>query len=122
MTDIYKENILEHYKNPRNFGSLKKPTNSGSFNNPLCGDVIIVDIVIKAKKIIDIKFRGEGCAISVASASILFDYLKGKDHGILKKINKQFMEKLINVKISEGRAKCLMLSVNAVNKIINSKK
>ena len=114
MTDIYKENILEHYKNPRNFGSLKKPTNSGSFNNPLCGDVIIVDIVIKAKKIIDIKFRGDGCAISVSSSSMLYEFLKGRDTKILKKINKQFMEKLINVKISEGRVKCLMLSVKAV--------
>ena len=122
MTDIYKENILEHYKNPRNFGSLKKPTNSGSFNNPLCGDVIIVDIVIKAKKIIDIKFRGDGCAISVSSSSMLYEFLKGRDTKILKKINKQFMEKLINVKISEGRVKCLMLPVNTINKIINPKK
>lgn len=119
MTVIYKENILEHYKNPKNSGSIKKPTNSGSFNNPLCGDVILVDIVIKAKKIIDIKFRGEGCAISVASSSILFDYLIGKDQSIFKKIDKQFMEKLINVKISEGRVKCLMLPVNTLNNILN---
>ncbi len=122
MTDIYKENILEHYKNPRNFGSLKKPTSSGSFNNPLCGDVIIVDIVIKAKKIINIKFRGEGCAISVASSSMFYDFIKGKNCKVLEKIDKQFMEKLINVKISEGRVKCLMLPVSAINKILNNKK
>lgn len=122
MTNIYKENILEHYKNPKNFGSLKKPTHSGAFNNPLCGDSIIVDILIKSKKIIDIKFRGTGCAISIASSSILYDFLKGKDLKVLKKIDKQFMEKLINVKISEGRVRCLMLSVDAINKIINHKK
>ena len=46
MTDIYKENILEHNKNPRNFGSLKKPTHSGSINNPLCGDEIKIQLII----------------------------------------------------------------------------
>ena len=122
MTDIYKENILEHYKNPRNFGSLKKPSHSGAFNNPLCGDSIIVDFIMSKGKIEDIKFRGSGCAISIASASMFYAYIKGKNKNILNKVNKQFMEKLINVKISEGRVKCLMLSVNAVNKIINSKK
>ena len=119
MTDIYKGNILEHNKNPRNFGSLKKPTHSGSFNNPLCGDSIIVDILVKSKKIIDIKFRGSGCAISIASSSMLYDFLKGKDLKVLKKIDKQFMEKLINVKISEGRVKCLMFPVNSLNNILN---
>ncbi|OGK30184.1 hypothetical protein A3F29_00805 [Candidatus Roizmanbacteria bacterium RIFCSPHIGHO2_12_FULL_33_9] len=118
MTDIYKENILENFKNPKNFGSLKKPTHSGALNNPLCGDSIIVDLILKDNKIEDIKFRGEGCAISVASSSMLFDYLKGKNIKELKKIDKTFMEKLINVKISEGRVKCLMLPVNAIIKVL----
>ncbi len=122
MTDIYKENILEHYKNPKNFGSLKKPSHSGVFNNPLCGDSIIVDLILKSDKIVDIRFRGEGCAISISSTSMFFDYLKEKNTRVLKKINKQFMEKLINVKISEGRVKCLMLPVSAINKIIENKK
>lgn len=121
MIDLYKENILEHYKNPKNFGSLKKPSHSGGFNNPLCGDSIIVDLILKSGKIVDIKFRGEGCAISISSASMLYDYLIGKDIKVLKKINKVFMEKLINVKISEGRVKCLMLSVDAINKILKNK-
>src|SRR3990167_8125768 len=112
MTDIYKENILEHYKNPKNFGSLKKPSHSGVFNNPLCGDSIVVDLILKSNKVVDIMFRGEGCAISISSASMFFDYLNGKNTSVLKKINKQFMEKLINVKISEGRVKCLMLPVS----------
>jgi len=119
MTDIYKENILEHNKNPKNFGSLKKPSHSGAFNNPLCGDSIIVDILVKSKKIIDIKFRGSGCAISIASSSMLYDFLKGKDLRVFKKIDKQFMENLINVKISQGRIKCLMLPVNTLNNILN---
>ncbi|MFH1827409.1 MAG: iron-sulfur cluster assembly scaffold protein [bacterium] len=118
MTNIYKENILEHYKSPKNFGSLVKPTYSGSFNNPLCGDSIIVDVILKGNSIKDIKFRGEGCAISVASSSILFEYLKGRNTKELKKIDKTFMEKLINVKISESRVKCLMLPINAINRIL----
>lgn len=122
MTDIYKENILEHYKNPKNFGSLKKPSHSGGYNNPLCGDSIILDLILKSDKIVDVKFRGEGCAISVASSSMFYDYLIGKDIKVLKKINKGFMEKLINVKISEGRVRCLMLPVSAINKIIEINK
>lgn len=120
MTNIYKENILEHNRNPKNFGSLKKSTYSGSFNNPLCGDTIIVDILVKSKKVIDIKFRGSGCAISTASSSMLYDFIKGKNLNVLKKIDKKFMEKLINVKISEGRVKCLMLPVNTLNNILNN--
>ena len=122
MTNIYRENILEHYKNPKNFGSLKKPSHSGGFNNPLCGDSIIIDLILKNRKIQDIRFRGEGCAISISSSSMFFDQLKGKNTSFLIKINKEFMEKLINVKISEGRVKCLMLPVSAINKIIINKK
>jgi len=118
MTDIYKENILEHYKNPKNFGSLKKPSYSGTFNNPLCGDSLIVDVILIGDTIEDIKFRGEGCAISIASSSMVYEYLKGKNINKLIKIDKAFMEKLINVKISEGRVKCLMLPVNAFNKVL----
>lgn len=118
MIDIYKENILEHYKNPKNFGSLVKPTYSGFFNNPLCGDTIIVNVILRKNSIKNIKFRGEGCAISVASSSMLFEYLKGRNIKELRKIDKTFMEKLINVKISEGRIKCLMLPINALNKIL----
>lgn len=121
MTDIYKENILEHYKSPKNFGSLIKPTYSGSFSNPLCGDSIIVDIILKNNSIKNIKFRGDGCAISVASSSMLFEYLKGRSVKDLRKIDKSFLEKLINVKISEGRIKCLMLPINALNKILKIK-
>ncbi|MEX1052541.1 MAG: SUF system NifU family Fe-S cluster assembly protein [Patescibacteria group bacterium] len=121
MTDLYKENILQHYKNPKNFGSLKKPTFTGSLNNPLCGDTLILDIMVEQGKVSDIKFRGEGCAISVASSSILFDYLKGKSLKQIDKLSKPFMEKLINVKISVGRVKCLMLPVNAILKILEKK-
>ena len=75
--DIYKENILDHYKNPHNFGSLENPTFSNKENNPLCGDQIEIFVNTKDNEIKEIKFQGNGCAISMASASMLTEKVKG---------------------------------------------
>ena len=73
--DIYKEIILDHYRNPRNKGKLTDPDISAQDNNPVCGDRISIDITLKDNVVSDIKFDGEGCAISQSSASILTDML-----------------------------------------------
>jgi len=74
---FYREYILDHYKNPRNFGRLENPDISHEEDNPLCGDVIGMDFRVKNGVIEDIKFHGRGCAISQASASLLTERLKG---------------------------------------------
>src|SRR5260370_7390283 len=74
---FYREYILDHYKNPRNFGRLENPDISHEEDNPLCGDVIGMDFRVKDGVIADIRFHGRGCAISQASASLLTDPLKG---------------------------------------------
>ena len=76
--NIYQENILDHYKNPRNFGKLKNPDIVAKDANTLCGDEIEIQIKLKDGKIEDIRFSGPGCAISRASGSMLTEYVKGK--------------------------------------------
>ena len=75
---IYQEIILDHYRNPHNFGDLEGADAQSSLNNPLCGDEIIMKVKIDNDVITDIKFIGKGCAIFTASASLLTDFSKGK--------------------------------------------
>jgi len=85
---FYREYILDHYKNPRNYGRLEHPDISHEEDNPLCGDVVGMDFRIKDGVIDDIRFHGRGCAISQASASLLSERLKGLSLEEAKKINK----------------------------------
>jgi nitrogen fixation NifU-like protein len=78
MRDLYQELIIDHGRNPRNFGDIPTANRCNEGFNPLCGDKIKIYILEKDNKIEDIKFKGEGCAISVASASLMTQALKGK--------------------------------------------
>lgn len=120
---IYKENILDHYKYPRNFGRLKNATHKGKEVNTLCGDEIEIQLKIVSNKIKDIKFFGKGCAISQASASILTESVKGKHLRQIEKLNKEKLLDLLGIPISPTRLKCALLSLYALKKAIkNSKK
>jgi nitrogen fixation protein NifU and related proteins len=78
LRDLYQEVILDHYKRPRNFGPLEGADHKADGHNPLCGDRVTIYIVMDQDVIRDIKFEGEGCAISTASASLMTEILKGK--------------------------------------------
>ena len=78
MDELYREFILDHYKNPRNFGELEPHDVECFDRNPLCGDEMGVHIQLEGDRIADLRFHGQGCAISQASASIISDELKGK--------------------------------------------
>ena len=78
ITDLYQEVILDHSKNPQNFGILDKYTCTAEGNNPLCGDSLTVYVNIENNVISDVSYRARGCAISVASASIMSNIIKGK--------------------------------------------
>ena len=88
MKDIYVDFILDHYKNPRNFGEIENPDYSHADGNPLCGDVIKMDLKVKDGVIVDVKFKGQGCAISMAAASILTELIKGKPLEYAKNLTK----------------------------------
>lgn len=115
---IYSELILDHYQHPRNFGSLNQPSFISKASNSLCGDEIELFLMIKKDKIKDIKFKAKGCAISIASASMLTEYLKGKRKIELKKIDKKFIIKMIGIELGVNRIKCALLPLEALNKIL----
>ena len=76
-SEIYQEQILDHYRHPRNYGSLPHPDATFEDSNPLCGDVVTMDVAFDGERIADIRFRGAGCAISQASASMLTELALG---------------------------------------------
>ena len=94
LKELYQEIILDHGKNPRNKGKCNGYTNDAKAHNPLCGDK--VHIYLKLNKDKDLSFEGEGCAISLASASILTETVKGKDLSFLKKVNEDFISMIKN--------------------------
>ena len=111
---IYKEEIIEHYKNPNNKGNLNNYNVKIRDENTSCGDELEIEIKINKNKIEDIKFQGKGCAISLASADILFDYVKNKNLNEIKKLNKDDILKLLNIELTETRLKCALLSLNTL--------
>jgi len=92
LKELYQEIILEHGKNPKNLGKTENFNKDAKGNNPLCGDNVHVYLKLNDKKIIeDISFEGSGCAISMASASIMTDLVKGKNLTIAKEIIEDFL-------------------------------
>ena len=97
LKELYQEIILDHGKNPRNKGKCEGYTNDAKAHDPLCGDKIHIYIKLNNEKLIeDLSFEGEGCAISLASASILTEVTKGKDLSFIKKISKDFLNMIKN--------------------------
>ncbi|MBS3149114.1 SUF system NifU family Fe-S cluster assembly protein [Candidatus Woesearchaeota archaeon] len=116
--DLYAENILDHYNNPRNFGIPKKFDLNQQEINPLCGDEINIYLTLDNKKIKDIKFSGSGCAISQASASIISEHIKGKEINEVKSYGKEDILNLLGISIGPVRLKCALLSLKAIQKSI----
>ena len=92
LKELYQEIILDHGKNPRNKGQCDKFSHDAKGHNPLCGDKVHIYLKLDSqKKVEDVSFEGEGCAISLASASILTEIIKGKELNISKKIVSDFI-------------------------------
>lgn len=117
---IYHENIIDLYKNPLNQGELKKPTNSFRAHNPLCGDDITVDLQIKNGKVVDVKHRGVGCAISQASVSLLTEEIKNKSVNEVMKIKSDDVVAMLGIDLGPVRLKCALLGLEAIHKAINN--
>ena len=116
---MYQENILDHYKNPRNFGSMKNASVHHHEYNPLCGDEVEMFLAIdKNKKIIDVKISGHGCAISTASASMLSEQIKGKNIEEISKFKKEDILEMLGIPISPVRLKCALLSLDTLKNSI----
>jgi|TARA_Y100000310_G_scaffold22935_2_gene21947 nitrogen fixation NifU-like protein len=121
MDDIdrmYQENILDHYKNPRNKGKIENPSVQHHEKNPLCGDELSIYLIIEDKNIVDVKFDGHGCAISQASASLLSEEIKGKSLEELNKFDKQKVFDMLGIPLSAVRIKCALLSLDTLKNSI----
>jgi nitrogen fixation protein NifU and related proteins len=114
MDDLYREQILEHYKNPHHFGELVDADITQEGDNPLCGDVITLYLKLHDGKVGDVRFRGRGCAISQASASMLTDLIVGKPVQDLKTFPTRDLLEELGIQISPARMKCATLSVNTL--------
>lgn len=142
---MYREQILDHYKHPRNFGELPAADVSYEIDNPLCGDKLKLQIKFGPhpspplskgreygssplprgrlgggleEQVADIKFTGTGCAISMASASLLTEYLKNKTRAELLAVDENTIYKLLGVEINPGRVKCALLPLAALKEIL----
>jgi nitrogen fixation NifU-like protein len=112
MDDFYKEYILDHYRNPRNFGHLENPTAKAEDLNPLCGDKIAMELLVGDDgKISDVRFSGKGCAISQASASMLTESIKGKTLEEVAHLSHDVVLENVGIGISPTRMKCAMLGL-----------
>jgi nitrogen fixation NifU-like protein len=97
LKELYQEIILDHGKNPRNKGICQNYSHDAKAHNPLCGDKVHVYLKLdKEKTVLDLSFEGEGCAISLASASILTETLKGKNLAFTKKVSEDFLNMVKN--------------------------
>jgi nitrogen fixation NifU-like protein len=108
-SDLYQEQILDHYRNPRNHGALEHPDASFQDSNPLCGDVVAVDLAFDGDRVAEVRFRGSGCAISQASTSMLTEMVAGKTKQEALAISREDVLDEVGVPLSPARVKCALL-------------
>ncbi len=114
MDDLYREQILDHYKNPHHWGEIEDADLEFEDYNPLCGDELKVQLKIADGKVVDVAFSGHGCAISQASASMASDEVVGMPVDDLVRLDKDFVLDLLGIDISATRMKCALLSLKVL--------
>lgn len=115
MSSVYSEIILDYYRHPRNKGTLDHPHIKAKDSNPLCGDIIEMQLEIDGNDSVkDVRFNGQGCAISQASASMLTELVKGKSLNEVRAISKEDILSLIGGQLSAVRLKCALLSLKVL--------
>jgi nitrogen fixation NifU-like protein len=115
MDALYREQILDHYKHPHNFGELDDADLEFEDTNPLCGDELRVQLKTDDDGRIEaIRFSGQGCAISQASASMVSDEIKGMTPNELLRLDREFVLDLLGIDISATRMKCALLSLKVL--------
>lgn len=120
MSDLYQEIILDHYRNPRNHGTLEHPTHQARALNASCGDKLQMDIIVKNDIIEAVRFSGVGCAISQASASLLTEAVTGKSVTNALSLEPKDSLALLGVTLSPSRIKCGLLSLETLKKTLGS--
>lgn len=117
--EMYQQNILDHYKHPRNFGEIPDAPAKAHAANPLCGDELDYFLVFDANnKVTDVKFSGRGCTITVASASMLSEKLKGMTRTEIATMTNDQAVALLGVPVNPARMKCATLALEAVQQAV----
>lgn len=115
MDDLYRQLILDHYKNPVQKGHLEISDFQFEDENPLCGDFLHIEIKTNEDGIVtDAKFDGQGCAISIASADLLLESIIGKSIEEVKRLGKKDVLDLLGIELSPVRLKCALLSLKVI--------
>lgn len=115
---VYKEHILDHYKNPRNHGEIEDWDAQYTDCNPLCGDEVTIQIKTQNNRIKEIKFKGEGCCISQAATSMLTETVVGKTIREVKQMQDRELLEELGVELAPSRIKCALLGMKALKKAI----
>ncbi len=115
IQDLYREAILDHYRRPRNRGEIPEAQIKFRDTNPLCGDVVEFHIKVDGNNTVqDVRFNGEGCAISQASASMMTQLIKGKSMEWFKQLGKKDVLKMMGIDPGPTRIKCALLPLKIV--------
>jgi nitrogen fixation NifU-like protein len=114
MDELYRDNILDHYKNPRNAGHLDNPSVEADGVNPLCGDELHVELLVTDGVVEDVRYNGRGCAISQAAASMLSDAVKGRKVEDVERMGKEDVLDELGIPLTPIRLKCALLSVGVL--------
>lgn len=115
MDDLYREQILEHYKRPHHWGTLPDPDLEFHDTNPLCGDELTVQLAVDGEGVVtDVAFSGQGCAISQAAASMAADEVVGMKVDDVLRLDRSFVLDLLGIDISATRMKCALLSLKVL--------
>ena len=121
MSDLYREIIIDHYKHPRNVGEIQQAHVHGHEDNMVCGDSIDLYITFTEQNTVsEVKWKGEGCALSQASASLLSDMLKGKTREKIEHITENDILEVVGKSLNPSRQACATLSVHALHKGLNN--
>lgn len=119
LMDLYKQQLLDHYQNPHNFRILDDATHEAYAVNPLCGDDITVFLKIKDQMIEDISFQSQSCLVTMATASIVTDFLKGKTLKQISELSLDNIIELLGTPLTSSRQQCALVVINAVKKAIS---
>lgn len=115
MDDLYRQYILEHYREPRNHGRLEQPDVHVAETNPLCGDRIEMDLRLDGDRVAEVRFDGRGCAISQASASMLTEKIEGATLDDLRALRPNDIFEMLGVEIGPARQRCALLSLRVLH-------
>jgi len=118
-SDLYREQILDHYGNPRNEGTLESPDLSNERQNPVCGDVIRIDVRLEDGRVSEARFSGQGCVISMASGSMFTEAIQGKSIAELKAMDDEDIFDMLGVDLGPSRANCGVLPLRALQEALS---